>query len=242
MNSSKQTGKLACIILMTLLGTSFGFADQTRINKTVKVSNADTVKTNFVADGQLTRKEINQVLELARQCGVPQVSEVRTFHYLPTGRKGITVKSIECVDSRNTSFDSVYLSNTNWGSSFEFNKDVKLVGAFWFIGTKYRTLLRSYQWTNQQPFQVSIGEGVDVTIADKMVDLIITDKLPFAESKKEGSAIFTIPGKPKDLKPTSIGRGDSKDIYEVEFKTQLVFKYRFEKGEFIYIGGYKYVI
>src|SRR5688572_2300455 len=89
-----------------------------------------TIATNFEVEASLSASEIKQVLELAKANGIEAPAEVSTFHYLPVGGKGISVKSVDRIDGRNTSFDTVTISKKGW-DQLKPAKNSKRVGKFW---------------------------------------------------------------------------------------------------------------
>jgi len=169
------------------------------------------VTRNFIADAKLTPSEVKQVLELAKKCGINHPSEVRTFHYLPTSGRGISVKSLEKVDGRNTSFDMVTISKKGWDQGEAETNSIR-VGNFWAEkDAKYSTLLRRYEF-KKAAIQISIGKGVDLAFADKVIPLIDGKKVLFDnDSNREQFEEL------KDSKPVAISKSYSGGGYELRF-------------------------
>ncbi|HEV2693524.1 MAG TPA: hypothetical protein VG347_11560 [Verrucomicrobiae bacterium] len=243
-----QPARIFCVWVI-FLGATTCFADETPTGTAAPKTAMPAVKTDFAPGDQLNPQEIKQVLALAKQYGITNAGRISTIYSLPGGRKeGVSVQSTERVDGRNVRYETLHINKDGW-SYFTRPTSAKHIGNFWIDADQksWPTLLRSYRWTDQQPFQVSIGEGVAISIADKLVSLLSADKLPFSEKKKTSeteSPNFTSSffEKPTDLKPESIYRDESKNSFKVEFRGQFVFQYQFINGEFVYSGSYRYNI
>ena len=180
-------------------------------NQAKHAVNLQKITTNFIAEARLTASEVKQVLELAKACGLDTPSEVRTFHYLPSVTKGISVKSVERVDGRNSSFDTVTVCKLGWEGR-DPDKSAKRVGDFWADSeAKYSTLLRRYEF-KKTPIQISIGKGIDVALADRVIPLIDAKKVRFESDwvRQEFEEL-------KDSKPVAIYRSYSDKGYELRF-------------------------
>jgi len=225
------------------------FAGSPHTNKVTTKNIPSAVKIDLGPGYELTSREIKQVLVLAKQCGITNPGVISDFYFLPGARKeGVKIQSLLRIDGRNTRYETLHIHKTGW-SYEERPASAKHVGNFWVGADEHvwKTLLRSYQWTNQQPFQVEIRNDVPISVADKLIDSLLTDGLPFSERRKEPkipglTEMENIPGKPKDIRPESIYKGDLKNTYKVEFHRQLVFEYLLENGKFIYKDSYQYEI
>lgn len=191
------------------------------------------IKTDFAAGANLLPSELKQVVALAKQSGMVDVAEVSTFHYVPGGGRGISVKSTERVDGRNTSFDTVTIHKSGWNTSSPSKDGVNRDGNFWCDrDSKHTTVLRSYEF-NQQPVRIVIGRGVDIALADKVIPLIGTNKVIIhndsVRRRFEDLA---------DSKPQAIYKRDFEG-YEVRFgeaPSQRSLKFLFENGQVIITG------
>ena len=209
------------------------FAGQTNQTKNVA---SPRITTNFIAEARLTHSEVKQVLELAKTCGIDTPSEVSTFHYLPSVAKGISVKSVERVDGRNISFDTVTISKKGWYEG-EPQKGSKRVGDFWAnADAKYSTLLRRYEF-KKTPIQISIDKGVDVAFADKVIPLIDAKKVRFESDwgRREFEDL-------KDSKPVAIYRSYSDKGYELRFNEPFMRAIMFDwKGGQVVVTGVAHI-
>lgn len=200
------------LALMSILVAVFqATAIAGKTNQLNQAATNNCVATNFVADAVLTPNEVKQVLELAKKCGIARPSEVGTFHYLPTGGRGISVKSVELVDERNTSFDTVIISKKGWHQFTSETNSIQL-DSFWAAAdAKYSTLLRSYEF-RKTTIQVSIGKGIEVALADKVIPLIDAKKARFENdwARRQVEEL-------KDSKPVAIYKSYSGNGYELRF-------------------------
>jgi len=212
-----------CLILGSLQITAI--AGQT--NQTKRAASPKSITTNFVAGAHLTASEIKQVLSLARTCGIVDPSEIETFQYLPGGGQGISVKSSERVNGRNTLFDTVIVSKKDWDYR-EPNTNSIRVGAFWAeADAKHTTLLRSYEF-KKTTIQISIGEGIAIAFADKVIPLIDAKQVHIDNdwNRKRFEEL-------KDSKPVAINKSSSEKSYEWRFDEPsmqaIIFDYKDEQ-------------
>jgi hypothetical protein len=234
-------------VTVVLLNCATTFADTTNlVDIGESKSGKQKIITIFPDDTILTKQEIVQVINLAKQNGLTNANEVGVFHFIPGGGKGITVKSAELHEGRNTRFDTVYIYKAGW-SGMETNSKSMVNGKFWSDKDgNISTLLRDYKSTNGAIFQVAIGKDVDFAIADKLVDYYHSNKLlPTQEKSKDGVRIVYFGMEiPQNAHPKIIRRDDSRKYYEMEFDNYptTVVKLRIEKEEIEIIGISEYVI
>ena len=192
------------------------------------------IKTNFVKGAELNSVEINQVLTLARQNGIEDAAEVRTFYYLPTRNRGIHVKSKERVDGRNISYDTVTLSKNEWGA-----KPDQALEPIKVSDPKYTTYLRIYE-INKKIIRITIGEGITTTIADKVIPAIVSKRVRFENDRTKNE--FNRLG---DVIPSSINKSDiDKGEYELFLSepAMQILRFRLDNGEVVITGVSRYVI
>jgi hypothetical protein len=196
----------------------------------VSIAGKTSITTDFVQDGKLTSGEISQVLKLARQCGLSNAVKITTFYHLPTVAKGISVKGEDFIQGSNTRFDTVYIDKIGWNGKPDPTNN--LIGNFG-VNQKATTLLRSYELNKQQTIQVSIGEGVEIAVADKVMALFVAGELPFSshENKDELESTFL---------RERLGKAKPKMIYKEESGQYAfcfddypitVFYFKYEKGK-----------
>jgi hypothetical protein len=191
-----------------------------------------SLTTNFVKDAELSVAEVNQVVSLAVQCGIPDVDQIRTFHYLPGLARGISVKSKERRSGRSVSYDTVSLGHTGW-NTLPPGAKAKRLGAFWVNEPYLRTtLLREFAISNKT-VRVQIGENIDMALADKVIPLVVARKVRFENDSARRQF------EELDLsEPASFDKSWSGDGYELDYDRpemrDVLFKV--ENGEILITG------
>ena len=211
--SQKRSAEVGCKILIVIAMIAAAMVSFGALAETNRQSHRSglAVKTNFVSGAQLSAKEVKQVLEVARLCGVDAPSEISTYHYIPAGGKGISVKSVDRVDARNTSFDTIIISKMGWDYR-KPEKGITRVGDFWaYPREKYSTLLRRFELKNGI-IQIQIGDDVNIAFADKVIPLIDRGNIRFVNDwiRQDFKEL-------KDLKPVSILKSHISQGYELRF-------------------------
>lgn len=214
--------KLVAVVLVVSVGlpclTGRSVAQQT--NQTKATAAPTVVATNFIAGAILSPAEIEQVLTLAKACGLDSPGKIETFPWLPTVAKGISVRSVERLDGRNTTFDTVTISKRDWGGRVP-GKDAKWIGDFWAgADDKYSTLLRRYGF-RKESIQIEVGKGVDTAVADKIMALIEANDVRFADrsDRREFDRLHLNVSKPTRL--FLYGQGG----YCIEFEGQALMRF-----------------
>jgi len=195
------------------------------------VGDSRKVKTIFEDDAKLTEQEVKDVLLLARQCGIDQPAEVRTFHFLPGSDHGIEVKSIAETNGLDVAFDTIRIRDIDWGFS-ESNKTSMRAGKFWAVpAAKDTTHLRLYDF-GKEKIGVQLF-GITPELADKIIPLIAAKKVRYPESKGPYDHDSDRLKKILDSKPRGLSRERDGKL-GLYFENQLnILQFRFEKGEVI---------
>jgi hypothetical protein len=221
---------LVCSSLLLGLSGSECSAQQTN-------SQSPKIKTNFVKDAILSDKEIKQVLELAKMCGIEKAGVISTFHFRPGRGKGVNVESIRRINGRDTYFETLAIQKESWGGYHEVDEDVKRVGEFLSKPKdKYTTRLRSYEF-RKRAVQVALANAgtLNVGTADKAIELIGESKVQFASDgvrrkfKGLGDAI------PVWLDMTMSVNGYRLEMDESDGRMHII-TFKFEKDELIITG------
>ena len=209
LKGARTGGSSLCLLLLFVFMQAVVLVAQT--NPTASPVDLPIIKTNFVPEAVLTTNEIKQVIELARMSGIQNAGEVSTFHFVPSIETGIQVKSVDRVDGRNTSFDSILITRHGPDAEDPGNE-------FWSVGEfrafktfKRTTLLRKYEFRGAAA-PIQIGEGLDVAIADKVIPRIGAGLVRFKDVwlAREFDQL-------KSLKPTVIHKGYQGSGYELRF-------------------------
>jgi hypothetical protein len=230
MPQDRQRKMKAAAIISALLAM-FGVFNCAGADPTSRTNSSLQIKTIFVDDAKLTKEEVKDVLSVAQQCGVSEPAEIRTFHYLPGTRRGISVKSVERVKGVDITFDEIYLKKTDWGYSMPDEK-AKKAGQFWAApADKYTTHLRAYDFRKEK-IRVRIYDEAMSELADKIIPLIAAKKVRYPDSKgpfdshKDLKAML-------ELKPRGIFKREDGKFW-LQFESLLSdLQFRFENGEVI---------
>lgn len=188
----------------------------------------EPIKTRFKAGVRLSSGEMDQVLALASKCGINAVKEIATFYERPT--QGIIVRSVDRIDGRNTSYDTVIFHRNDWLKRTP-TKDVIRVGRFWVETERkqpHTTLLRHYEY-NKSSTQIRIGKGVDISFADQVISLIASKMVRFENDTVRKKVEMVI----GDSVPFSISlRNYGENGYRLIFKTpDRAMYFRSEDGQ-----------
>jgi hypothetical protein len=231
----KNFGSKTCIVLVFgCLITGCGFGCIANRGARVQAQPSVAVWTNFKTDKELSPVEIGQVLELAKEVGIDKPDEIGTFVYLPAGGTGIYVRGDEKVDGRNIHFDRVTIQKVGWVNSTP-GDNRKWVGDFWCDEDKYSTYQRIYDF-RQESIRVTLGDGVDVGMADAAIAQIAANKIRFTDEVKERYELLI-----GSAKPTGIYLNNFGSNYVMRFDAprdwRLLFK--FENGEVVPVNVFR---
>ena len=189
-------------------------------------------KTKFIKDAELSVAEMNQVVALAFQCGIPDVERIETFRYLPGPVRGIAVKTKERRSGRSVTYDTVYLGRNGWNSTAPDAK-AKRLGAFWVNEPYLNTyLLREFKIGNKA-VRVNIGESVDIVLADKVIPSVVAGKVQFENDWVRGEF------QGLDLsEPASIDKSWNGDGYELRYDKPIMkgLLFKVENGDILITG------
>jgi len=183
----------------------------------------------------LTPREVTEVVSLARECGISEPEEVRTFYWLPGGGKGVTVKSVERTNAADITFDEIEIGKSGW-TGFGASGTVKRVGGFWAEASgKFTRHFRVYDFRGER-IRVNIREGITTDLADKVIPIIEAKKYRF--SSNDGALQFERPEMEKMVgaKPSGLSKQQNGELW-LHVEDQLnALQFRFEKGEVILVG------
>ena len=190
------------------------------------------VITNFQNGASLSQAEVNEVILLARQCGIIQPGEVRTFYWLPVGGRGVAVKSVEQINEADITYDEIIIGKDGW-TDIGPSGEVKRVGRFWAKSSdKSSTHLRMYDFRGER-IRVRIGDGITTELADKVIPLIAAKKVRFPP--EEGALDFQRREMKEmmGLKPSGLSKEFNGELWLHFADRWNTLQFRFEKGEVI---------
>jgi len=221
--------------VLLIISSQTCIAGQT--NQPVRPQKLPTVKTNFVAEGQLSAAEVKQVLELAKKLGIANPVEVSTHDVMPGGGRYVWVKSADRSEGRSTWYDAATIYKDSWTYA-EAGKSAIQLGDFWADkNAKNTTLLRRYEF-NKETIQIAIRSGVDIAFADKVIPLILSKTVQFENdwARQEFEKL-------KDAKPAVIYKSDSGEGYELRFeKAMIIVGFKIKKEKVVITGVSNYWI
>lgn len=190
------------------------------------------IRTKFEANAELTAREVSEVISLARQCGISQPAEVRTFYFLPAGGRGVEVKSMERINGADVAFDELRIRKGGW-TDIEASGNVKRVGGFWAEPSGKFTRHFRVQDFRGERIRVDIGAGITDELADKVIALIAAKKVRFPSNDRALDFQRRELEEMVGLKPSGLSKQDDGKLW-LHFVGRLdALEFRFEKGQVI---------
>ena len=146
-------------------------------------NNPSSVQMNFVADATLSADEVKAIVKLAESCGIGKVTEVKTFHHLPSSIRGILVTSDKKVDGRKVTFQTLEVFREGWARETKPTSpaQAKSVGAFWVPGMAWPQTheLMSFA-TAKGTILVNMDAEIPIDVADRIVRAFATGRIRYA--------------------------------------------------------------
>jgi hypothetical protein len=175
---------------------------------------------------------VREVISLARQCGISQPGEVRTFHWLPGGGRGVAVKSVERIKGADITFDEITIGKEGW-TDFSASREGMRTGGFWANPSdKSTTRLRVYDFRGER-IRVRIGDGITTELSDKIIPLIEAKRVRFPSA--DGALDFQR-GEMEEmlgLKPSGLSKQAGGKLWLHCVDRLNALQFHFEKGEVI---------
>jgi hypothetical protein len=140
------------------------------------------VKTTFDEWARLSAEEVQEVIQLARKCGISNVTSINTRGAHLTSNYGIGVSG-ERVVGRKVYLDSFVVTDASWmGTNWHPKPQHINVGKFW-AEPKITTLdYATFQISNQTR-RIRLTDDLTVETADALVAAIAAGKVRFADQK-----------------------------------------------------------
>ena len=142
------------------------------------------VRTNFAPQAVLSSSELASVINLAKQCDVPDVAEVYTFNnYHPSSFFSIGAKSAEITRGRKVSFVTVQIDREKWTSKeLRLSSHIfKSVGDFWVARGGVTTNVLTIFKVPGGTARVRLSDAVLLPTADRIVEAFATGKIQYAD-------------------------------------------------------------
>lgn len=211
--------------ILTILFVAVFFACFTQQGKGTSTNNGVPLHTNFIADAGLDATELRSVVKLAKLCGMEQVAEVRTFHYLPTSYRGIEVTGADQISGRNITYKTLEIFREGWTYKPKPTGPLQTisVGPFWVEGlgipaTHTATLFNTVSGS----VRVNVEAGISNNVADTIIRAFTSTNFLVRESKGIGG--LEIGGVDRSLierenlsRPDMLTKGETSDYYWIRF-------------------------
>jgi len=130
------------------------------------------VERDYVEGAVLTRGQELEVIELARECGVENVSRISTCNMLPTPFRGITVHGVERVEGREVSSRVLNVSYLKWQAPEAGSQKGQVRrGDFW--AGKSRLMKKSILRTGGEEYRVGSLGGMTAEECETVLGLLL---------------------------------------------------------------------
>jgi hypothetical protein len=203
--------KNPCIrMFLTLLSFTFVSCNTSRIDPGPAIPTTG-IKTNFDSTMALSTEDLQDMLQLAKACGVSRASEVSSVTMHPTAYHKYRAKSVEEVVGRKVSFVTVDIHDKKSRSrSGESGKVLKSLGRFVVGEHDVRTRTLTTFPSSRGPIRMSLS-GTSLPTADKII-----------RAFSEGRIRYKIPKDKESVEGLNVGQASQ--LYSVEEgKYTLVF-------------------
>ena len=194
------------------------------------------LKTFFADEhARLSDAELDQVVSLAKECGLRDVALVQTFYVLPSSVGRICVTSGKQTLERNTTYECVYMSRIGWHKG-DAPPKAKRVGLFW-VAKPYKSpvLLRAYQ-IGEKSIQIQLCDRIRPAFADLVLAQIVSHKVQF-KSEECRSAFSAL-----DLSQTESLSKDDDGSYRLDLASNTIVRFKAAKGKVVVTGVEEYII
>jgi hypothetical protein len=142
------------------------------------------VETKFEGNAQLSREEINQVIQLARKSGMKNVASIHTYNIHLSPWYGIGVNGKEEVSGRKIRTENLQVTHSSWmGTNWNPDPQEINVGKFWAKPELHFTFeYTTFQITNLS-LRIRLINKLQFETADALMAAIATGKIRFANDK-----------------------------------------------------------
>lgn len=172
----------------------------------------EEVTTSFVPEAVLTKREIQDLVQLADQCGVKRVSQIRTYYIHPSSNCGIQIKSVEAISGRKVSFVTINLRYKDPYDNDRIGDAVASVGDFKVRAGRISTDLLTTFSTRTGMIRVRLADDVPLVTADRIVELFAKGRVRYRD-ESSARKLHEI-----DLsKPQSLEYGKDKGSFMISF-------------------------
>lgn len=145
------------------------------------------VRTNFAPEAVLSSDELATVIDLAKQCGIPEVTEIYTFNnHLPSSYFSIGAKSAEVTRGRRVTFVTVQIDREKWSSKeMRRSSDIfKSAGDFWVARGGVTTNILTTFSVSGRTARVRLSDAIPLATADKIVEAFASGKIRYTDKAR----------------------------------------------------------
>jgi hypothetical protein len=177
-----MSSRISTLLTVLLLGMGMFCCFAAKTNTVI------SIRTNFAPQAILSSSELATVINLAKQCGAPDVAEVYTFNnYHPSSFFSIGVKSVEVTRGRKVSFVTVQIDREKWTSrELRRSSDIfKSVGDFWVARGGVTTNVLTTFTVPGGTARVRLSDAVPLPTADRIVEAFATGKIRYTDKIKK---------------------------------------------------------
>ena len=191
-----------------------------QLSKATPTNYVARINTKFIADAKLDADDLTNVVKLAKLCGIGQVVEVRTFHYLPGVSRGIEVTGADYVSGRDVTYQTVEIFREGWFHNARPAKTLPgtSVGLFWVEGLGLATThaVRLFDTVNGLS-RVEVGFGISTNVTDTIINAFMHTNFIIRESPGFESVVKPSIEQENLRRPEMLTRAENKDHYMINF-------------------------
>lgn len=139
------------------------------------------VKTNFFQGPALTSKEISEVIELAKKCGLSQPVLISDQRVLPPSSqvpRALVVEGAENVQARKVSREWLIVGCTNWSPATPELGPLR-VGSFYVNRPYLRTTESIVFQVGNKSIKIALARTIPLKIADDFVEKLAAGRMHF---------------------------------------------------------------
>lgn len=163
-----------------ILASLFAVGLLPAFGSSLPLSKPSPVVTQFAEEAKLTPDQVDTVLRLARQCGMTEVAEIKTYNIHPSPYFGILLKSPEVIRGRTITYETLNVDYEAWRDSNWVAFEAKGLGHFWAS----KDDLHKWDFTTfeleKKTIRISLHENFPVDLADKIIAALGKRKIRFA--------------------------------------------------------------
>ena len=162
------------------------------------------VKTNFFRGPALTAKEISEVIELAKKCGLTEPVLISDQRVLPPSSqvpRALVVQGAERVQDRKVSREWLIVGGTNWSPANPQLGPVR-VGSFYANKPYLRTNESTVFQVGNKSIAIALAKAIPLKVADELVEKLAAGCVHFGPQASDplwnADRVFELTGLSQD--------------------------------------------